>query len=284
MSGHSSSVYNNSCLKLPRNPQNNYPLPTYEQKLLNQLQNEATKLGLKLSSPQQENISKMQSSKTSKDPIKSFIDFYDSIPEYDDINHLSNKEFYQKLQTLKEKRKSYGDHMVNLNKSENIETTEWIEDYKNCGLKRNSPKPVKNNKTLNNRFCTTPVTTRSSKSIHNLDTDDETFSYKEVALTKPSSRRSVRIETPSEKLSADLSAEFFQRPKSRGLNVSRDSKRSDRDWDDLNLDDLKLDLGDNLTVQSKSAPTSPSRNKPSVGWKDCGITIPKPFQMTVRLF
>lgn len=63
------------------------------------------------------------------------------------------------------------------------------------------------------------------------------------------SRRSVRIETPSE----------------------RD------DWEGLSVEDLKLDL-QSQQGESKSAPASPIRN---VGWKDT-ITIPQPFQMTVR--
>lgn len=66
---------------------------------------------------------------------------------------------------------------------------------------------------------------------------------------KPPSRRSVRIETPSE----------------------QEEKKGN--WEDSSVDDLQ--------VESKSAPASPVRSKSSVGWKDT-ITIPQPFQMTVR--
>lgn len=41
----------------------------------------------------------------------SFIDFYDSIPEYHEINHLSNQEFYRKLERLKEKQKEFNNYL-----------------------------------------------------------------------------------------------------------------------------------------------------------------------------
>lgn len=85
--------------------------------------------------------------------------------------------------------------------------------------------------------------------------------------TKASSRRSVRIETPSEQDDASFRAK----------------SRIETTWDDLiSVEDFKLDLDKDFQSEtSKSAPTSPIRSKSSVGWKDT-ITIPQPFQMTVR--
>lgn len=77
----------------------------------------------------------------------------------------------------------------------------------------------------------------------------------------------MRIETPSERDEGSVGA------KSR-CEINKNSTA----WDELSIDDLKLDF---IGSESRSAPASPVRSKSSVGWKDT-ITIPQPFQMTVR--
>lgn len=187
-SEHSSSVFNNSCLKVPLRPSSGQTYPVCEQKHLNHLRNQARKLA--------------DEKTRSKNTLKSFLDFYGSIPEYDDVNHLSNKEFYRRLENLREKQRFYEEKL----KLENEEVNFFVDEYSS---RKNS-----------------------------------------------ASRRSVRIETPSE----------------------RNYREEHLLWDDgSSTEDLKL----NLQSESKSAPTSPVRNKSSIGWKDT-ITIPQPFQMTVR--
>ncbi|RZC43209.1 UPF0564 domain containing protein [Asbolus verrucosus] len=212
-----------------------------------------------------------------KNPVKSFIEFFDSIPEYDDVNHLSNKEFYRKIEILKEKQKSYSDYVQNEIKFDN-KNSEWLEDYKNFAKKKNVDEKKK--KPTIKPFCVTPILSKSPKfSKTTEDIDSVTFSDKDLLL-KPPSRRSVRIESPSDKLSpGDTPSELFTRPKSRLPSAS--SKGQD-DWDNFSIDEYKLDLDTHSPAQSKSAPNSPTKSKPSVGWKDNGITIPKPFEMTVR--
>lgn len=73
MSDHSSSVFNNSCLKAPTSAK------TLTDK--------------------------------KKTTLKSFLEFYGSIPEYDDVNHLSNKEFYRRLESLREKQRLYAEKL-----------------------------------------------------------------------------------------------------------------------------------------------------------------------------
>lgn len=274
MSDHNSAVFNNSCLKVPRNPISNQPFPVYEQKFLNQLKNQATKLGLKTDEC---NMKSKKSLDSDRSTIKSLMEFYDSIPEYDDVNHLPSKEFYRRLENLKEKQKLYCERLQTEIKLENKDT-EWIEDYKNLSSgekkttkskrSKNSPLPLKNN-------------------IEDVDSLD--FSDREP-ITKPPSRRSVRIESPSDKCSLEGTSfqELQIRPKSRANLSSAGSKGFQRSitpygsaWDDLSIEDLKLDLDKDLHLETKSAPNSPSRCKTSVGWKDT-ITIPQPFQMTVR--
>lgn len=97
--------------------------------------------------------------------------------------------------------------------------------------------------------------------------------------------RSVRIETPSMKSSPDLTPEPYFRSKSRVQNASPGEKTLNNDWDDLMMDDLNL-CNTPLPLETKSAPNSPSRSRKTVDSNKeeyDGITIPKPFQMTVRL-
>ncbi|XP_017775181.1 PREDICTED: protein FAM161A [Nicrophorus vespilloides] len=196
MSEHGNAVFNNSCLRVPRNPVNKTPFPVCDQKLINQLENEARKLSI---SP--------TSSTGSADHHKSLIDFYDSIPEYNEVNHLSNKEFYKRLENLRQKQRTYNDYLVYQDKIENHQTA-WIDDYKTLSTGR------------------TPDTERKS-------TAEEEWE------SKSPSRRSVRIETPP--------TEIRFKPRCESADI-------------------------------KSVPNSPRK----VAWKDCGITIPKPFQMTIR--
>lgn len=252
----------------------NQPFPVYEQKYLNQLKNQATKLGLKTNDCIMKSKKSLDSERCT---IKSLMEFYDSIPEYDDVNYLPNKEFYRRLENLKEKQKLYRERLQNEIKLENKDT-EWIEDYKN--LSSGEKKIAKPKKTKNSLHAV-------KNNIEDVDFLD--FSDREP-INKPPSRRSVRIESPSDKCSLEgTSIQDLQiRPKSRANLSSAGSKGFQRSttpygsaWDDLSIEDLKLDLDKDLHLETKSAPNSPSRSKTTIGWKDT-ITIPQPFQMTVR--
>nr|CAH7728448.1 unnamed protein product [Callosobruchus chinensis] len=276
MYDHTTSVYNNSCLKVPRDAKLNHPVPLYEKEFDLHLDNTMRKLSL------DSDNSATKKRYVDKQTTKSFIDFISNIPEYNEINHLSNKEFYKKLENLKEKRRYYEECLRNEIKFD-CKDSEWIEEYKNLKL---GAKNAKNGKkgTIKS-FCTSPLLNANpdtAKVLQSLDV--EVFSDKEIA-TKPPSRRSVRIETPSDKLSTNLTPEPF-RSKSRANFPSASPKiRNNTEWDDLSLENLKLDLEEStpLPVETKSAPCSPVRQKPAALWDNNeGITIPKPFQMTVR--
>lgn len=72
------------------------------------------------------------------------------------------------------------------------------------------------------------------------------------------------------------------RPKSR----AKDFKTSGNitDWEDFSIENLNLnsDCNSPEPLQTRSAPTTPTKSKPKTNWNSGGITIPKPFQMTVR--
>ncbi|XP_060533570.1 protein FAM161A-like isoform X2 [Cylas formicarius] len=199
----------------------------------------------------------------SNNEVKIFVDFFDSIPEYDDINHLSNKEFYKKLKKLKEVQKSLCENLRKLNVEK--EDTKWFENYKKHG-EENPHKERKKKKSSIKPFCATPLPKKQCQD-NLFDDDDLSLSDKEFVF-KPPSRRSVRIETPSEKPSQDTSPEPFG-CSSRNY-VSREKESN---WNESNP----------TPIETRSAPNSPLRViKTNEVCEYIGITIPEPFQMTVR--
>ena len=135
---HAGAAFNHSCLKVPVNPENNRPLPTFERRrvsdCLEEVQNEkevsrhdrirSCELlhgsDRPSSSDSREVLSKISTSQynansalqrigdsANTESLKSFIDFYENIPDYGDLNHLSDREFHVRLEYLKEKRRNY---------------------------------------------------------------------------------------------------------------------------------------------------------------------------------
>jgi hypothetical protein len=135
---HTGAAFNHSCLKVPVNPANKLPLPTFERKRVSnyfendhvkkEVSGQGTNRSLEFlgdadrpsSSDSRGGRSKTSTShvvanctlktmgeSANKGSLKSFIEFYESIPDYGDLNHLSDQEFYVRLKFLKEKQRTY---------------------------------------------------------------------------------------------------------------------------------------------------------------------------------
>lgn len=52
---------------------------------------------------------KRSTSHGNSSPLDSFLDFYESIPDYQEVTHLSDKEFSEKMKLLREKQRQYLD-------------------------------------------------------------------------------------------------------------------------------------------------------------------------------
>lgn len=196
---HSGAAFNHSCLKVPINPANKLPLPTFERKRVsNYFENDRVKREISsqdttqdfeivcggdgpLSSDSKEGLSKTlipqdnanyalktMGESTNTQSLKSFIDFYESIPDYGDLNHLSDREFHVRLQYLKAKQRTYlrdlddkgvtvpqVDEDNKVNTIKNLEKTSgpsetWLKHYndslnlqgKKCDLDDKSPVPT----------------------------------------------------------------------------------------------------------------------------------------------
>ncbi|CAH1122906.1 unnamed protein product [Ceutorhynchus assimilis] len=264
MSDHSSSVYNNTCLKVPKKSNTE----RFNQKFLSELHNEVTK-----------NFNDRMKADLMKSPrgdVRMFIDFFDSIPEYDDVNHLSNKDFYRKLENLKEKQRVFCQRMNNELKFATKDTT-CIDDFKNRHTDYKNSSAVDNE---NPRvFCGTPTPKKSSQERY---LPDENLSLSDMMLSKPPSRRSVRIETPSMNSSPELTSKHHHPPHKWQNMLLENRKHLNHDWDELVNDDLNSVEKTPLPLETRSAPNSPTRTRKCSLEEYDGITVPRPFKMTVR--
>lgn len=126
---HSAMSLSTSCLQMPLNPFSRQPSPSYERRQVvtpntedgcglsrtlnptscsshprSNLHSPSTKCGAALNK-------KHSKQETSGSPLDSFLDFYESIPDYQDVTHLSDREFADRMKVLRDKQKQ---HLHNL--------------------------------------------------------------------------------------------------------------------------------------------------------------------------
>ena len=188
------AAYNHSCLKVPVNPTNRLPLPTFERKVImpNTYENRHKVYSRKgacddytiihcsdrfSSAGSREMSSKTLTSQNNvnelvdnsvKESVKSFLHFYESIPDYGDVNHLSDREFYIKLQDLKEKQKSY------LRGLDEKDFHERIYEKKNTRQGE-----IKDSKTTGHKYYKTDLNLQGKKCDINNKTHFKTSVYQE---------------------------------------------------------------------------------------------------------
>ncbi|CAD6991296.1 unnamed protein product [Ceratitis capitata] len=100
MTTRASRSFLHSCLKVPIDPCNNCPAPVYNrpQMYLGRLTTTPLSATVKsLHTTDLENVDSM----LVNSGIRSLAKLYDSIPDYKDINHLPNEQFYSTLDTLR---------------------------------------------------------------------------------------------------------------------------------------------------------------------------------------
>ncbi|XP_055585816.1 protein FAM161A [Uranotaenia lowii] len=125
MSGHGRSVFINSCVKKPLNPRNKLPNPSYlvpqcsldrglDDPQLQSNMNTITRKKATNKCPlaragchprRNKGLSITNQLRKETDNFQSLVKFYDSIPDYDELHHLPNDEFYYKLNTLRKKQR-----------------------------------------------------------------------------------------------------------------------------------------------------------------------------------
>ncbi|XP_034132592.1 uncharacterized protein LOC117586542 isoform X1 [Drosophila guanche] len=98
MSTHSGRAYLNSCLKVPIDPCNNCPAPVYNRPKLCLGKKQVGRTGRAKSTASMEADTPGWTTQTG---IRSLAKFYDSIPDYCDVKHMHQEEFYSTLESLR---------------------------------------------------------------------------------------------------------------------------------------------------------------------------------------
>lgn len=173
MSVHINSAFKNTCVKTPVNPLNQHPCPNYEREVVHfsskVIKPTATTVVVDKNCDLSEKVKN----------ITSLVHFYDSIPgncicntiyvfiqlnngfnliifipDYKDVNHLSEKDFYAKLDTLKRKQNELNNYffrdscpkvdcLIDGNHTENYQTSTF-------STKHITPNPKQNDYVVDN--------------------------------------------------------------------------------------------------------------------------------------
>lgn len=154
MTEHRGTSFYNSCIKVPVDPYSGQPIPSYERigskkdKEDNNLYNKH-KINL-MKDDQLINESGISSPTENMD---NFLEFLDSIPNYDQVYHLSNEQFKQKVDYLRRKQKLLLKNLQNsLIDHENANLPKFSVPKYNKKLKINSKNDI-NDLTLSGKKC-----------------------------------------------------------------------------------------------------------------------------------
>lgn len=293
---HRCSVFKNSCLRLPVDPISKMPKTAYERKKKPMLDQ------CSIESPS------TVCSVTADAEAEKLKDFYRSIPDYSDINHLPEEEFYSTLKTLRERKKK----MFNL-AVEHIDCNDFDNKVTDDAYLRRD----------DNHFLPPTVTNKKTKSKinHNLrrqysDERKETGKNNSLANGKLSNTKTTihkHTVKKSDKILAvsDLEKGILEdmkvtpvkhssmKEKTKSERPKRNHSACSITWNDEKLEksfdiDEKFDhffegkkyspLSMDDDFKTQSMPSSPLRTRRAVSpvRRNKNITIPKPFKMTER--
>lgn len=274
---HNCSVFRNACLKVPVDPFTKMPKTAYERKGKTVKQQSSI-----------DSISTTCSVSTADIEAEKLKDFYRSIPDYNDINHLPEEQFYSTLKSLREKKQI----MLRV-------AVEHIDECDKHGKPIESIL-VKTSIRDKEAKCRTNSTLRTKYSSENKDNvADPVLSSRKVtgAAFKKHSRKTAGFTDTNVEDDLKLTPDI--------LPLGRENIRPDRpkriqsacsiSWSDAKIEKTEIDHkfdeffdGRKYTSTSKdlfktqSMPSSPLRLQRSPIRRRKSITIPKPFKMTER--
>ncbi|XP_015171121.1 PREDICTED: protein FAM161A [Polistes dominula] len=115
MAEHRGTSFYNSCVKVPIDPCSRQPTPSYERprSIKSEKQNIVESKGRKINFAS-EDLPKTESELSSpRENLEDFLEFLESIPDYTQVNHLSNEQFRQKVEYLRRKQRLFLKNLTN---------------------------------------------------------------------------------------------------------------------------------------------------------------------------
>lgn len=249
MTEHKGTSFYNSCVKVPVNPCNRQPTPSYERlefkknKEDNDLYNKYNMNFIK----NDHFVTEYKISNSTED-MDIFLEFLDSIPDYGQVYHLSNEQFKQKVDYLKRKQKLLLKNLQNsLVDHENINESKF--SVSNQKLKLKSKNDI-NDLALNGKKCyleesssPSPLLFLSNKLNENEISEDQDFLINS------------------------------RRDKENGTECKKKIYLNNKNTCD------KININDNIESDIDNAET---RSLPANITKEWHPTVPKPFNFTLR--
>lgn len=275
-----------SCLKTPVNPKNNFPCPSHER---NSWAIKSLKENIKHPNYQSsiENKDQKMNSLINKNSLDSIIDFYENIPDYKDMVHLSNREFYTQLENLKEKQRIYFQSLEKTNENDGKSKKKFTiktdsDDKMSHEILEESYNSANSSKICYKKNNTTnKKKTKKSRILQFSDSNSQ--SSIDSRLKKNFKNKKDVKYSPSEyEIKQDIceKKDIVERPvssKTNGISSSRTYSHLDSILDQLNYEDFI-----SSTESEIESFITPSHKVKTVAWKDPKITVPKPFKMTIR--
>lgn len=281
---HANTVFKNSCLKVPVNPLNRLPSASFER-----VANKETECKINIESP-------TMHIGDEKNPI-SFREFYKSIPDYKDVNHLSNQEFYMKLENLRQNKYKLLMKCKNKSSCDNDEPPNYCTEF---SRQISSKSPSKSRKYhspgLKDNLKKHVEKYSSDKNVNLMDNSDidSLFSIENMIKEKVKPHPKVTVDNtkncdfnemyrkdtfPANKLSINEDCLSHSKSWSKDLNSPSKFSISKSKDEHLNPSTCYDSYCDNFSKRSYSVPTSPIKKSFS---PQANITIPQPFKMSER--
>ncbi|RVE47477.1 hypothetical protein evm_007888 [Chilo suppressalis] len=293
---HYCSVFKNSCLRVPVDPISKMPKTAYERK---------SKPVLDQCSIDSPSTACSASPDVDAEKLK---DFYHSIPDYNDINHLPEEEFYSTLKLLRERRKRLlnlsVDHIDdNCFDNKYVDNVYDKEDAPNLLDEKLTNKQVKSkfNNTLRRRYSedkkakinTSNRNEKHESSLLKVDTETTKRTCNKISVNELEKNMMNDIKVTPIKTSSIRDKKKFDRPNrnhsacsiswndSNMVTKNEIDRKFDQYFDRKKHNITNIEIEDEFKTQSM--PSSPLRTKRNISpVRKKNITIPKPFKMTER--
>ncbi|XP_043475232.1 protein FAM161A isoform X2 [Leptopilina heterotoma] len=256
MNEHRGSSFVHSCVKVPVDPYSRQPTPLYERPRVTN----KTKRYNASSKSKKINFDTSNSNVTSpRDTLENFMDFMESIPDYNDVHHLSNEQFKQKLDYLKRKQRILLKNLQNCldqDETENIINREISADSQSqrCNNKTKEWCNDNNNDLkLKGRKCNFEESRTNSPILYATGTFDRLAEDQDLLTYRGKDKTKSAKTIHNSKLHSE----------NKSWSIESESKSPD-----------SVESDNENSLETKSLPPhSPERWHP---------TVPKPFNFTLR--
>lgn len=158
MTEHKGTSYFHSCVKMPVDPYSRQPTPSYERPQLSSAGQRSQDRVKKINFAENESIAAIEDSELSlsspRDNLENFLEFLKSIPDYGQVNHLSNEQFKQKVDYLRRKQRLLLENLRNSLSRDADKSVSRLSIAKNDSSKSKIVKPnVPMDLKLNGKKC-----------------------------------------------------------------------------------------------------------------------------------